>query len=55
MAFVTFPLTLFASLFGMNTLSLPLTGYKGDFWTIVGIMSVAAVCFFTYFRYKKWL
>ena len=55
MAFVTFPLTLIASLFGMNTKSLPLVGFRGDFWIILGIMVVLALLFFWYFKHKKWL
>ncbi len=55
MAFVTFPLSLFASIFGMNTKTLPLTGFYGDFWVILGIMLLAAVFFFIFFKYKKWL
>lgn len=55
MAFVTFPLSLFASIFGMNTQTLPLTGYPGDFWVIIGIMIAATVFFFAFFKYKKWL
>ncbi len=55
MAFVTFPLSLFASLFGMNTVTTPILGHKWDFWIIIGIMFSAAVLFFSYFKYKKWL
>ncbi len=55
MAFVTFPLSLFASLFGMNTVTTPILGHKWDFWIIIGIMISAAVLFFAYFKYKKWL
>ncbi len=55
MAFVTFPLTLFSSLFGMNTKTLPLVGIPGDFWYILGIMVLLTVLFFGYFRYKRWM
>lgn len=55
MAFVTFPLSLFASLFGMNTQTLPLTGFKGDFWLIVGVMTALTTFFFAFFKYKRWL
>lgn len=55
MAFVTFPLSLFASVFGMNTKTLPLTGFDGDFWVIIGIMVGATCFFFAFFKYKKWL
>lgn len=54
MAFVTYPLTLFASLFGMNSDNLPIMGGPYDFWIIVGIMSSIALTFFLYFRYRRW-
>jgi Mg2+ and Co2+ transporter CorA len=55
MAFVTFPLTLISSIFGMNTDTLPLVGLPGDFWMIIGIMVTLALSFFTFFRIKGWL
>lgn len=55
MAFVTFPLTLITSIFGMNTTYLPLIGREGDFWMIIGSMLVLTLTFFVYFRYKRWL
>lgn len=55
MAFTTFPLMLFSSMFGMNTENTPLVGHPLDFWIIVGIMVLATVGFFSYFRYKNWM
>ena len=55
MAFVTFPLSLLASIFGMNTDYLPLVGLPGDFWIIVAIMVILTGVFFAFFKYKKWL
>jgi len=55
MAFITFPLTLFTSLFGMNTATAPFIGKAGDFWIIVGIMGIVSIAFFVFFRYKKWM
>ena len=55
MAFVTFPLSLFASIFGMNTSYLPLVGLKHDFWIIIGIMLLATIGFFWFFRHNRWL
>lgn len=55
MAFVTFPLMLFTSLFGMNTQFAPVVGQPNDFWIIVGFMVAVTVVFFGYFKYKKWL
>ncbi|NTV44158.1 MAG: magnesium transporter CorA family protein [Candidatus Yonathbacteria bacterium] len=55
LAFVMFPMSFLATLFGMNTQHNPILGSPGDFWIIVGIMvSLAAVMFF-YFRNKHWL
>lgn len=54
LAFITFPLTLFTSMFGMNTQTTPIVGQHGDFWIILGIMTVISISFFAYFRYKKW-
>ncbi|KKS30451.1 MAG: Mg2 transporter protein CorA family protein [Parcubacteria group bacterium GW2011_GWA2_43_11] len=55
MAFVTFPLSLFAAIFGMNTTVTPIIGHKWDFWIIIGIMVAGAFTFFSYFKYKKWI
>jgi Mg2+ and Co2+ transporter CorA len=55
MAFITFPLTLFSSMFGMNTEATPIIGQRYDFWIIVGTMSTAAIFFFFFFKYKKWM
>lgn len=55
MAFITFPLSLFTSLFGMNTESTPLVSNEHGFWYIVVIMTLISLCFFAFFRYKKWI
>jgi magnesium transporter len=55
MAFVTFPLTLITSIFGMNTEYLPIVGLPGDFWIILGFMALLALSFFIFFKRKKWL
>ncbi len=55
MAFITFPLTLFSSMFGMNTEATPIIGYPHDFWIIIGIMSCVTIFFFSFFKYKKWI
>ena len=55
MAFVTFPLTLISSIFGMNTHYLPIVGIPGDFWIVLGMMLILAICFFIYFKRKGWL
>jgi magnesium transporter len=55
LAFITFPLTLFSSMFGMNTEHTPIVGNNWDFWIILGIMVCVSIGFFSYFRYRKWL
>ncbi|MEI7719917.1 MAG: CorA family divalent cation transporter [bacterium] len=55
MAFVTFPLSLISSIFGMNTHSTPIVGLPGDFWMVLGLMGALALSFFVYFKYRKWL
>ena len=55
MAFITFPLMLLSSIFGMNTTDTPVIGQKGDFWIIALAMIVATVGMFAFFKKKKWL
>ena len=55
MAFVTFPLSLISSIFGMNTVYLPIVGTPGDFWYVVGGMATLTLGFFIFFKSKKWL
>jgi len=54
LAFVTFPLSLLASIFGMNATFIPVIGMKHDFWYIMGGMVAATGIMFAYFKYKKW-
>ncbi len=55
LAFITFPLTLFTSMFGMNTVTTPIVGQEGDFWIILSVMAIVSVFFFVFFKYKKWI
>lgn len=55
MAFITFPLTLLTSLFAINAKHNPIIGLPYDFWIIVGILSLAGLCFLMYFKHKEWL
>lgn len=55
MAFITFPLMLFAAIFSMNTKFTPILGSDYDFWVIIGIMIVATLLMFAFFKSKKWL
>ncbi len=55
MAFVTFPLSLIAAIFGMNTRYLPIVGVKGDFWVVMAIMAIATIFMFSFFKKKGWM
>lgn len=55
MAFITFPLTLVSSIFGMNTETAPVIGASNDFWIILGIMALISLCFFGFFKYRNWI
>lgn len=55
MAFIMLPLTLFTSLFSINTDYLPLVAKENSFWLIVGGMIILASVLLSYFKYKKWL
>ena len=55
MAFVTFPLAIFTSMFGMNTEHMPIVGLPGDFWIIMAIMLAAMVAMFSFFKHKRWM
>ena len=54
MAFVTFPLTLIAGIFGMNTINAPIVGSPHDFYLILGGMAALTISFFAYFKLKNW-
>ncbi len=51
---IILPLTLIASLWGMNV-GVPGEGDPGDFWLIVGGMTVLLVAMIFYFRRRGWL
>ncbi len=63
LAFVTFPLSLVSSLFGMNTQYIPITGMHidlgfmviKDFWVVIALMTFATILMFVYFKHKKWI
>ncbi|HEY0947973.1 MAG TPA: CorA family divalent cation transporter [Candidatus Paceibacterota bacterium] len=55
MAFVALPLTLIASIFGMNAENMPIVHLEHGFWLVLGLMVFAGLSLFTYFRLKKWL
>lgn len=54
-AFIAMPLTLIASIFGMNTPTMPLVEHTYGFWIILGLMGLAAIALYLFFRSKRWL
>jgi magnesium transporter len=55
MALITFPLSLIASIFGMNTKVLPIVGQANDFWIVMGMMLLLTSVMFIYFKFKRML
>ena len=53
-ASIMLPLSLVASIFGMNTVNNPIIGGPHDFWVIVSLMSVLGICAVFYFQIKRW-
>jgi magnesium transporter len=52
---ILMPLTLLASIWGMNTNFLPFIKNPFDFWLIIGIMAITFSGMIIYFKIKKWL
>ncbi len=55
MAFITLPLSLVASVFGMNVDHTPIAGHQFDFWIVVLLMAILSLVMFSLFKYRKWL
>ncbi len=53
-ATIALPLTVVASIFGMNVL-FPGEGSHGAFWVIIGVMVSALLAMVAIFRWKRWL
>jgi Mg2+ and Co2+ transporter CorA len=53
-ATIALPLTVIASIFGMNVL-FPGEGTHEAFWVIIGVMAAALVTMVGVFRWKRWL
>jgi magnesium transporter len=54
-AVIVFPLTLFAAIFGMNTVTTPIIGHPQDFWIILGLMFAGTLLMILLFKKKKWV
>ncbi len=50
-----FPLNLLASIFGMNTIHMPLVGSRYGFWIILGLMMLGSFSMLRLFRKRRWL
>ncbi len=55
MAFVVLPLSLVASVFGMNTTNTPFVGHPQDFFIILLLMIAITFPIFLFFKLKRWL
>lgn len=55
MAFITFPLTLIAAIFGMKTQTTPFIGNQYDFIIVICIMLIVMLGCVIFFKYRKWL
>jgi len=52
---ITFPITLIAAIFGMNTPGIPFTAFKQGFWIVLAIMLTIAGLMLRHFKRKRWL
>lgn len=55
MSLLTFPLTLIAAIFAMDTIHMPIIGLPYDFWIIIGIMILVGTGLFWFAHAKRWL
>ena len=55
MAFFTFPLSLLVIILDMDSTHNPLHDLPYDFWVVIGIITLAALTMFAYFRKKRWI
>lgn len=52
---IIFPLTLFATIFSMDTRNMPIVGHPLDFWIVLSLMGLFTTCMLGVFKYNKWL
>ncbi|NBD73926.1 hypothetical protein GVX82_02705 [Patescibacteria group bacterium] len=55
LAFLTFPLSVAAGIFGMNAVNMPIVGGEHDFLILITLMLIATALTFLYFKYKRWI
>jgi magnesium transporter len=49
------PAGLVANIFSTNAKHAPLIGIPGDFWILIGLMSIVGFCMLFFFRKKRWM
>lgn len=52
---IVFPLTLFASIWGMNVQNMPLVGHPFDFWLLLIMMGLGTLSMLIVFKFKRWI
>jgi len=55
LAFITFPLTLIATIFSIEANNTPFVSWRGGFWIIVLVMIALGSLMMGFYKYKKWL
>ena len=55
LAFILFPMSLVAALFGMNAQHMPFVGESSDFWSMVAAVAFTGIIVTLYIKMKKWL
>ncbi|MEK7511252.1 MAG: CorA family divalent cation transporter [Patescibacteria group bacterium] len=54
MAIIALPMTLVASVFGMNVVHMPFVNQPGGFYIVLGLMVIASLLVFLFFKVKRW-
>lgn len=52
---IMLPLTLIASMWGMNFKKVPFDSYPNGFWVLAGLMVILMLLMIVYFKRKKWM
>ena len=55
LASLLLPAAIIASIFGMNTVAIPIIGMENDFYIVMGMMGALTIGLFLYFKYQKWI
>jgi len=52
---ILLPITLIASVFGMNSQNMPIIGQPYDFWVIIGLGAAVVIFMVLYFKKRRWI